>query len=307
MEDSVAVALAHAILGISLQLSGDLGLARSELEAALSHEPRSRRTTTIYLGVEGKNLAGAILARNLWLLGHPAQAVERVRQTVKDAAAMHHSLTLSIALIWGVSVFLWTGDLQSAEEHVDWLISHSESYSLAPYRAVGRGFAGELAIRRGDARGGVAMLEECLETLHSMPYELLTTQLNISLVKGLSAVARFADGIALIDDTMRRVNTNGDLLYVPELLRVKGGLLLSMPQARADEAEMHLMKSLELGRRQGARAWELRTATDLAVLLASQRRPERGRALLQPVLEHFVEGSNTADLKAAEHLLATFG
>jgi tetratricopeptide (TPR) repeat protein len=305
VQDSVAVGLAHAILGISLQLNGDLALARAELEAALSSEPRSRRTTTIYLGFEGKNLAGSILARTLWLQGHPAQAVERVHRTVNDAAAMHHSLTLSIALIWGISVFLWTGDLQSAEEHIDWLISHSESYSMAPYRAVGRGFKGELAIRRGDASSGVAILEECLETLHSMPYELLTTELNISLVQGLSAVGRFADGIALIDETMQRVETNGDLLYLSELLRVKGDLLLSMSRARAGEAEMHLLKSLELSRRQDARGWELRAATDLAALLAGQGRPESGRALLQPVRAQFVEGSETADLKAADGLLAS--
>ncbi len=55
---------------------------------------------------------------------------------------MDHSLTLSIALIWAISVFLWTGDLESAEEHVDWLISRAESHSLAPYFAVGRGFEG---------------------------------------------------------------------------------------------------------------------------------------------------------------------
>ena len=33
----------------------------------------------------------------------------------------------------------------------------------------------------------------------------------------------------------------------------------------------------------------------------------RARALLQPVFEQFVEGSDTADLKAAERLLATLG
>jgi hypothetical protein len=65
VEASVAVALAHSILGISLHLSGDLGGARVELEAALRHGPRDQRTTTVYLGFEGKNLAGAILARNL--------------------------------------------------------------------------------------------------------------------------------------------------------------------------------------------------------------------------------------------------
>ena len=55
-----------------------------------------------------------------------------------------------------------------------------------------------------------------------MPYELLTTQLNISLVQGLAAIGRFAEGITLIDETIRRVETNGDVSYMPELLRVKG-------------------------------------------------------------------------------------
>ena len=67
------------------------------------------------------------------------------------------------------------------------------------------------------------------------------------------------------------------------------------------------MQALERSRRQGARAWELRTATDLAALFDSQGRPERGRALLQPVFEQFLEGLDTSDLKAAERLLATLG
>ncbi len=307
VEDSVAAALAHSILGISLHLSGDLSDARAELEAALRREPRSRRTTTIYLGFEGKSLAGAILARNLWLQGFPAQAVERARQTISDAAEMDHSLTLSISLIWGISVFLWAGDLQSAERHTDWLIAHSESHSLAPYLAVGRGFQGELAIRRGDAKGGVELLHGSLEKLHSMPYELVTTPLNISLVQGLAAIGRFADGMTLIDETIGRVEATGECAYMPELLRVKAGLLLSMPQPSIGAAETYFTQSLELSRRQIARAWELRSAADLAALLAGSGRSERARALLQPVLEQFVEGSDTSDLKAAAQLLVTLG
>jgi hypothetical protein len=44
-----------------------------------------------------------------------------------------------------------------------------------------------------------------------------------------------------------------------------------------------------MSRRQAARAWELRTALDLAALFAGQGRSESGRALLQPVFEQFVE------------------
>jgi hypothetical protein len=47
-----------------------------------------------------------------------------------------------------------------------------------------------------------------------------------------------------------------------------------------------------------------RTATDLAALLAAQGRYESARRLLWPVFEQFVEGFDTADLKAAERLLA---
>jgi tetratricopeptide (TPR) repeat protein len=305
VDDSVATALAHSILGISLHLGGDLTGARVQLEAAVRREPRSRRTTTIYLGFEGRYLAGAVLARTLWLQGHPAQAMERARQTVKEAAEMDHSLTLAIALIWGISVFLWTGDLQSAEVHIDRLIANSESHSLAPYLAVGRGFQGELAIRRGGVKDGVDSLLGCLEKLHSMPYELLTTPLNISLVQGFAAAGRFTEAMTLIDETIRLVETNGDICYLPELLRLKGSLLLSKPQPRVAHAELCFAQSLELSRHQGARAWELRTATDLATLYSGQGQSERVRALLQPVFEQFVEGSGTADLKATEHLLAT--
>jgi len=304
VEDLVAATLAHCILGISLHLGGDLGGARVELEAALQEGPRSQRTTTIYLGFEGKVLAGAILARNLWLQGHPAQAAERARQTINEAAGMDHSLTLCIALIWGISVFLWTGDLESAEQHVDWLVSRSESHSLAPYLAVGRGFRAELAIRRGDAKGGVETLRGCLEKLHSMPYELLSTALNIALVQGLAAIGRFAEGMALLDESIRSTEANGDLCYMPELLRVKGGLLLSAPQPRGDDAEMCFMRSLELSRRQSARAWELRAAVDLAALLAVRGREETARTLLRPVFDEFVEGLDSADVTAAERLLA---
>jgi hypothetical protein len=49
----------------------------------------------------------------------------------------------------------------------------------------------------------------------------------------------------------------------------------------------------------------LRTAIDLAALWAAQGQPERGHAVLEPIFDQFVEGLDTADLKAAKRLLAT--
>jgi tetratricopeptide (TPR) repeat protein len=294
-------------LGLELQIRGDLSGARVELEAAVRHGPSSPQTSTTYFGFDGYNIAGVALARTLWLQGHAAKAVERARQAIKDAASLGHPVTLSVVLIWAISVFLWAGDLLSAEEHIDWFISRAESYSLGPYLAVGRGFRGQLAIRRGNAEGGVESLQGCLAELHVARYEQMTTLFNISLVQGLAAMGRFADGFTLIDEAIRRVEARGELCYLPELLRVKGGLLLSMPQPRGDDAERCFMRSLELSRRQGARAWALRAAVDLAELWASQGRPAKAREVLQPVFDQFTESSDVTELKAAGRLMASLG
>jgi len=303
IDDPDALTLARSLLGVSLHLTGDLAEARIELEAALTNGPDCLRGSTDYLGFNGPNIASIVLARVLWLQGYPEQAIARARQAVRDAAALDHPVTLSIALIWAVSVFLWTGDLDDAEEHIERFLSRAESNSLGPYVAVGRGFQGELAIRRGDAKRGIEELQSCLQALHRARYEMLTAAFNISLAQGLASTGRHAESLALIDGTMELVEEHGALTYMPELLRVKGNVLRFGSDSMDDEAQSCFRHSLELSRQQGATAWELRAAVDLAALLADQGRRKESRATLQPVLDKFDEGLDTADLMAAQRLL----
>jgi predicted ATPase/DNA-binding winged helix-turn-helix (wHTH) protein len=301
--DPESIVVARSALGSALHQFGDLRSARVELEAALRQRPEPRRPNTISLGFDPHVYAGVALARTLWLLGYPTQAVERARHTVESVARMDHPVTLSVALAWTISVFLWTGDLESAERHIDWFTSHAEAHSLAPYLAVGRGLRGDLAIRRGDAERGVESLQDCMIELQSARYGQLTTTLNISLVQGLAMVGRYSEGMTLIDETISAVEENGPLSHIPELLRVKGNIVLAMPQPAEKEAEACFVESLEWSARQGALAWELRAATDLAALWGKQRRPDAARALLLPVFARFVEGLDTADLMAAKRVL----
>jgi predicted ATPase len=111
--------------------------------------------------------------------------------------------------------------------------------------------------------------------------------------------------LTLVDETIGLIEANGDLLHMAEALRVKGRVLLSMPQPRRQEAETCFVQSLDWSRRQGARSWELRTSVDLAALWAAQGQPERARAVLEPIFGVFSEGLDTADLKAAQQLLGT--
>jgi predicted ATPase/DNA-binding winged helix-turn-helix (wHTH) protein/tetratricopeptide (TPR) repeat protein len=307
LEDPAARALAHALAGTSLHVVGDLGAAQAELETALLHGSGPQPSRTIYLGFDGQTLASIVLARTLWLQGRPAQALTRVRQTVEDADRKNHPVTLAITLIYAMSVLFWAGDLAAAEKHLDWFLAHAQRHSLAPYLAVGRGFRGRLAMLRGDARAGVEHLQACLAQFHATRYELLTTPLNIALAQGLAALGRGAEALALMDDTIGLSETNGDLVYMPELLRVKGDLLLACAPPCADDAEQCFRHSLEWSQRQGALAWELRAAIDYAGLLRDRGDPDAARALLQPVFKRFVDDAETADLKSAALLLADLG
>jgi predicted ATPase/DNA-binding winged helix-turn-helix (wHTH) protein len=299
-----ALGLAHCLVGSSLHHVGDISGARAELEAALQTGPGLRSTGTISVDYEHYNYAGVALARTLWLQGHPDQAMTLANRSVEEASSMAHPVSMSRALVWAVSVFLWAGDLDNADANTDLLISHAESHAMGPYLALGRGYKAVLAIRRGDATTGVESLQRCLETLHAVRYELLTATFNMALVQGFAALGRFTEALALIEETVSLLESTGNLSYMPELLRVKGCVLLAVPQPRVDDAEICFTQSLDLSRHQGARAWELRAANDMAALRARQGRPDDARRLLQPVFEQFVEGLETADLRTAKSLLA---
>jgi hypothetical protein len=173
-----------------------------------------------------------------------------------------------------------------------------------PQAALSRGYTGEIAIRRGDIRTGVEILRGCLLEFDALNHRPIATSFRLSLVQGLVAAGQFGEGGALIDETVRLIEENGDFLSMPEALRVKGNLLLAMPQPMRDEAELRFKQSLELSRRQANRAWELRAAIDLARLLATEGQPERARLTLQPAFAQFTQRSDTADLRAAERMLA---
>jgi predicted ATPase len=92
--------------------------------------------------------------------------------------------------------------------------------------------------------------------------------------------------------------------YAPELLRIKGEVLL---QQAADQstlaAEDCFNQAAHMAREQGALFWELRVAVSVARLRVSQGRHHEARASLASIYDRFTEGFATADLQAARTLL----
>jgi len=212
---------------------------------------------------------------------------------------------LTVLLNRIMSVFLWAGDLRSARKYIDTAIYLAETHDFGAFVTIGRARKAQLAIERGDWKSGSDDLRAYLEATRAAKPDALVTEFKISLIQGLTALGNFTEADTLIDDALHLVEEKGHGLYLPELMRLKGGVLQSIPEPCLDEAESCFLQSLELSRSQGAGAWELRSATDLAALWAGQGRANDAHALLQPVLAQFTEGFDTPDLKAAAGLIAT--
>lgn len=305
LEDPSARTLAHALAGISLHFAGDLGAARSELETALQHGQRPQRARTAYLGFDGQTLAAVVLGRTLWLQGHPTQALPLLRATVKEAEQKDHPVTLAITLIYAMSILFWNGDIEDGKKYLDHFVAHAQRHSLAPYLAVGLGFKGRLATIQGDARSGVEDLKACLAQFHAMRYELLTTPFTMTLAEALGQIGRNAEAMEVIEEAIGLCEQKGDLVFMAELLRLKGRLLLSLSPSRGADAEQCFKQALDCSGRQGASAWELRTAIDYATLLRAREESEAAQAILRPVVEKFSDLSASADLRIAAGLLTT--
>ena len=297
-----ATGLAASLAGVSHHLFGDQARARRELETSLQKSAPSERSRTLYYGFDHRNRSGIALSRVLWLQGLPDQARRLAVQTEVEAIALDHPVTRCIALIWGHSIYVWTGDEAQAKASLDTFAQIAEVNGFVPYIAVALGQRGVRSIQTGLVREGVSWIQESLARLHAARYELLTTAFEHALAHGLLLDGQPDEALRTVDATLARCRANGEAFALPELLRLRARIVQQYGADQLAEAERLLDEALDISRKQGARAWELRSAHDLAELWLAQGKTRQARTLLGSLREAFVEGWDTADLRELERL-----
>jgi len=247
------------------------------------------------------------LARVLWLQGFPDQAMRTAERSIEDARAANHVTSLCHALaLAACTIALWTGDLTAAESYVGTLLDQSTRHALPLWHAFGLSRQGALAIKRGDVVAGLRLLRAGFDESGETRSVFGSVEFRGTLAGALGDAGQVAEGLAIIEETLERLERTEERWPIAELLRIKGELVrLQGAQGAAATAEDHFRQALDWARRQGALSWELRAATSLARLLRDRGRSADAMALLQPVYDRFTEGFDTTDLKAAKALLDT--
>jgi len=242
-------------------------------------------------------------ARSLWMLGYPDQAVEASREAIRQAEDHNHRVTTIFSLVEAVPVFLHTGDRQTAEELIRRIIADATRYALTQCHAIAIGYQGVLALRQGEPFRGTELLRTAVARLRADGCEGYRRVLSGELAEAFLKSGETALAHTTICEAVEGEQACGPSCHMPELLRVKGEVLLSMAQSDRGEAEQCLLDSLRLARDQRVLSFELRTAMSLARLWAANGRGDCATDLLTSIYCRFSEGFQTVDLVSAARLL----
>jgi len=294
------------LMGISQHLHGEQAGARQHIEHFLAHfVPPAQRSHAMPFQADQRMMACVFLARILWLQGLPDQAMQIAESSVEEARATSHKTSEGYALaLAACPIALWTGHLTAAEHYVATLLDLSARHALAIWHSPGVGYQGALALKTGAVADGLQLLRAGIYGIDGSRSAIRFIPSVAEMAEALGRAGQIPDGLAAVEETLAWSERTQHRWAMPELLRVKGELLLLQrsPETTA-AAEDLLRQALDLAREQGALSWELRVATSLARLWYKQNRSAEASALLQPIYDRFTEGFDTEDLKAAKALL----
>jgi predicted ATPase len=247
------------------------------------------------------------LSRVLWLQGLADQAMRTVQGAVDDALAIQHGLSLCNLLgAAACPLAIANGDLAAADRYAAMLSHYAGRHGADVWLTYGRCFEGMVLIKRDQFDVGVPMLSAAVAELRTARFAQYYTAFLAALAEGLAGAGEAVEAAAVLDEALARSDEAEEGWILAELLRIKGELVLMLaPRDAAVVAEDYFQQSLELARRQGALAWELRAAMSLARLRHRQRKTSEAGKLLAAVYGRFTEGFDTTDLVAAKALLKT--
>ena len=276
--DPAAIGIGHRLLGSVLHFEGDQNGARGHLELALESKDGAPRP--IWFLLDQRIMAKAMLARVMALQGNHGEACQLARNSLDEALAADHRLSICYALRDAVCpVALMHGDPLSVAEAMAMLGDLVRRHGLTFWRSWSACMEGQLAVLEGRAGDGVTLLRAGVTARLRAGWNMRTPEFLGSLAEGLAGMGAPGDALEALHEALELGRRDGQNWYEPELLRLRARLMRDVAGHDA-AAEVMLGEAVQLAQRQGAHLWHLRAALDMARLLAETGRGSAAAAFL---------------------------
>jgi class 3 adenylate cyclase/predicted ATPase len=302
-DEPSARATGTRIIGVTSLHLGRPSAARIYLEQALEQSPGRHSTQTFIYPYHSRVLCLGYMSATLLTLGYLDQALSLVRQALAEAQVLGHPESIAFATAEAAGFYQDVGNVQAVQEQAEQLVALATEQGHAHFLAEGRLYRAWVLGQQGRVAEAIQQMRQAISGMQvahkgiGMPYRLLS-------LAGVHMRARQAsDGLDTVAEALSLVESTGERWFEAELHRVRGELLLRLPDPERLGAEACFRHAIALAQGQQAKLWELRAAISLARLWRDQGGREAAHDFLAPVYGWFTEGFDTPDLRDAKALL----
>ena len=245
----------------------------------------------------------SVSARNRWFLGFPNRAVKRIDEAFTMARGLDSKPVDDTVRANAMSFFSLVREPERSREHADALVTLATELGNPFRRALGELYLGWFDSVARDRPEGIARMQRALADLRATGSLVSASLLLSHIAQAQCLFGRYDEALVTIEEALAVIEETGERFYEAEVYRIKGELLLAKGPSNVAPAEQAFRTAIEVARRQKAKSWELRAATNLARVLRDTNRRDEARVTLAEIYDWFTEGLDTADLKDAKALL----
>jgi class 3 adenylate cyclase/predicted ATPase len=302
LDDSDLLLEAYHAQAPSLFFTADFPAIKEASQEVIRLYDRERhRDHAYYLGGHDSRVcAQSFYAISLWGLGFPAQAQQMAWQGIEDARALGHAFSLAHGLNMGSLTLLLLNDVNACRTVADELFPIADRNKFSWPLAQARFLRGWLTSQQGDRDAGI---EQMLKVIDEPSSAVLRPMFLTLVAEQQTRAAQLDAAIRTLARAMDEIHAQCARFYEPEIIRLRGEILLLQSRSNAAEAEAVFRQAMDIAAQQSCRAIELRACVSLARLLGDDGRRTQARDLLAPLYGAFTEGFDTLDMKEAKALL----
>ncbi|MGB6586478.1 MAG: adenylate/guanylate cyclase domain-containing protein [Pseudolabrys sp.] len=295
------LAVAHRALGYSLLIAGEFREAAEILaRGATLADTISEGEFAIY-GEHPSMVCRAYGGQVRILMGFPESGMRLIKAAVAHARHRNNAHSLAWALCVAAHVSQSQHEPAATARFASEAIETAREHRLPQWLALGERCKGWAIHQLGDFEGGLNLLRQGVRRWYETGAALHTTHGEICLAESYLLQGDVAAARSHLSAAQAHCRSYGENYLAAEIDRLDA-LSLQCEGAPTEVVEECLAKALDAARPQGARLFELRSATALARIMA-EHNEHKAVDILAPIYNCFSEGLSTSDLKEAKALL----
>jgi class 3 adenylate cyclase/predicted ATPase len=295
------LAVAHRAFGYSLLIAGQFREAAETLARGATLADTGLQGEFAIYGEHPSMVCRAYGGQVKILMGFPESGMSLIKTAV--AHARHQDNAHSLA--WALAVAAHSSQSQhesaATARFASEAIEMAREHRLPQWLALGERCKGWAIHQLGDFEGGLNLMRQGVKRWYETGATLHTTHCEICLAESYLLQGDAAAARSHLSAARAHCTSYGEKYLVAEIDRLEA-LLLQSEGAPTEMVKECLAKALDVARHQGARLFELRSATALAQIIA-EHNEHKAVDILAPIYNWFTEGLGTSDLKEAKALL----